>query len=143
MDDELMDNNSLFSHRSSELNLLKDRGSDRSQGLVQSWIRSFPAGNSSELTFSRPGSAIADPLVEDTPSSPPENKSNVSDNLHHLEMLSPYTRPGVAISVAQQEALYRKYLQAQVQQSLSDQRVKQAHSPSGSGKVNPVNQAPK
>ena len=28
---ELMDNHSLFSHRSSELNLLKDRGSDRSQ----------------------------------------------------------------------------------------------------------------
>ena len=34
---ELMDNHSLFSHRSSELNLLKDRGSDRSQGLIQDW----------------------------------------------------------------------------------------------------------
>ena len=57
-------------------------------------------------------------------------------------MLSQYTRPGVAISVVQQEALYREYLQAQLQQSFSDQRVEQAHSPSGSGKVNPVNQVP-
>ena len=57
-------------------------------------------------------------------------------------MLSQYTRPGVAIFVSQQEALYREYLQAQLQQSLSDQRVEQAHSPSGSGKVNPVNQVP-
>ena len=57
-------------------------------------------------------------------------------------MLSQYTRPGVAISVAQQKALYRHYLQAQLQQSLSDQRVEQAHSSSGSGKVNPVNQLP-
>ena len=55
-------------------------------------------------------------------------------------MLSQYTRPGVAISVAQQEALYREYLQAQLQQSLSEQRVEQAHSPSGSCKLNPVNQ---
>ena len=89
---------------------------------------------------SRPGSATADPPVKDTaPSILPENTSNVANNLHHLEMLSQYTRPGVAISVAQQEALYREYLQAQLQQSLSDQRVEQAHSPSGSGKVNPVN----
>ena len=94
-----------------------------------------------ELNFSCPGSATADPLVKDTaPSNPPENTSNVADNLNHLEMLSQYTRPGVAISVAQQEALYREYLQAQLQQSLSDQRVEQAHSPSGSGKLNPVNQ---
>ena len=57
-------------------------------------------------------------------------------------MLFQYTRPGVAVAVAQQEALYREYLQAQLQQSLSDQRVEQAHSPSGSGKVNPVNQVP-
>ena len=57
-------------------------------------------------------------------------------------MLSQYTRPGVAISVAQQAALYWKYLPAQLQQSLSDQRVEQAHSPPGSGKVNPVNQVP-
>ena len=42
----------------------------------------------------------------------------------------------------QQEPLYREYLQAQLQQSLSDQRIKQANSPSGSGKVNPVNQVP-
>ena len=129
-----MDNHSLFSHHSSELNLFKDRGSDRSQALVQDWVNSFPAGNSSELNFSRPGSATADPPVKDTsPSNPPENPSNVADNLHHLEMLSQYTRPGVAISVAQQEALYREYLQAQLQQPLTDQRVEQAHSPSGSG----------
>ena len=133
---DLMDNHSLFSHHSSELNLFKDRGSDRSQGLVQDWVNSFPAGNSSELNFSRPGSATADPPVKDTsPSNPPENPSNVADNLHHLEMLSHYTRPGVAISVAQQEALYREYLQAQLQQSLIDQR---AHSPSGSGEMNQV-----
>ena len=54
-------------------------------------------------------------------------------------MLSQYTRPRVAISVAQQEALYREYLQAQLQQSLSDKRT---HSPSDSGKVNQVNQVP-
>ena len=140
---DLMDNHSLFSHHSSELTLFKDRGSDRSQGLVQDWVNSFPAGNSSELNFSRPGSATADPPVKDTsPSNPPENPSNVADNLHHLEMLSQYTRPGVAISVAQQEALYREYLQAQLQQPLTDQRVEQAHSPSGSGKVNQVYQVP-
>ena len=133
---DLMDNYSLFSHHSSEVNLFKDRGSDRSQGLVQDWVNSFPAGNSSELNFSCPGSATADPPVKDTsPSNPPENPSNVADNLHHLEMLSQYTRPGVAVSVAQQEALYREYLQAQLQQSLIDQR---AHSPSGSGEVNQV-----
>ena len=133
---DLMDNHSLFSHHSSELNLFKDRGSDRSQGLVQDWVNSFPAGNSSELNFSRPGSATADPPVKDTsPSNPPENPSNVANNLHPLEMLSQYTRPGVAISVAQQEAWYREYLQAQLQQSLIDQR---AHSPSGSGEVNQV-----
>ena len=57
-------------------------------------------------------------------------------------MFFQYTWPGVAISVAQQEALYREYLQAQLQQSLSDQRIEQANSPSGSGKVNPVNQVP-
>ena len=133
---DLMDNHSLFIHHSSELNLFKDRGSNRSQGLVQDWVNSFPAGNSSELNFSRPGSATADPPVKNTsPSNPPENPSNVADNLHHLEMFSQYTRPGVAISVAQQQALYREYLQAQLQQSLIDQRV---HSPSGSGEVNQV-----
>ena len=36
--------------------------------------------------------------------------------------------------------MYREHLHAQKQQSLSDRRVKQAHSPSGSGVVNPVNQ---
>ena len=142
---ELMDNHSLFGHHSSELNLLKDRGSDRSQRFVQDWVNSFPAGNSLtaaiELNFSRPGSATADPPVQDTaPSNPPENTNNVAGNLNHLEKLSQYTRPEVAISVAQQEALYREYLQAQLQQPLSDQRVEQAYSPSGSGKVNQVNQ---
>ena len=134
----------MFSHHSSELNLIKDRGSDRSQRHVQDWVNSVPAGNSltaaSELNFSRPGSATADPPVQDTaPGNPPENTSNVAGNLNHLEMLSQYTRPGVAISIAQQEALYREYLQAQLQQSHSDQR---AHSPSGSGKVNQMNQIP-
>ena len=94
----------------------------------------------SELNFSCPGSATAVPPVQDVvPSNPPENTNNVASNLNYLEMLSQYTRPGVAISVAQQEALYRENLQAQLQQSLSDQR---AHSPSGSGKVNQVNQVP-
>ena len=137
---DLMDSHSLFSHHSSELNLLKDRGSDRSQRFVQDWVNSVPAGNpltaASELNFSRPGSATADPPVQDfAPSNPPENTSNVAGNLNRLEMLSQYTRPGVAYSVAQQEALYREYLQAQLQQSISDQR---AHSPSGSDKVNQV-----
>ena len=131
---ELIDNQSLFSHHSSELNLLKDGGSDTSQRLVQDWLKSFLAGNSltaaNELNFSRPGSATADPPVQDTaPSNPQENTNNVAGNLNHLEMLSQYTRPGVAISVAQQEALYREYLQAQLQQSLSDQRIEQANSP--------------
>ena len=140
-----MDNHSLFSHFSSELNLLKDRGSDRSQRLIQDPVHSFPSGNSltaaSESNISRPDSAIADPPVQNTaPINPPENASNFAVNLNHLEMFSQYTRPGVAISVAQQEALYREYLYAHLQQPLSDQRVEQAHSPSGCGKVNPVNQ---
>ena len=63
----------------------------------------------SELSFSRPGLETSDPPVQDiAPSIPPENTSNVAGNLNHLEMLSQYTRPGVAISVAQQEALYRE-----------------------------------
>ena len=97
---ELMDNHSLFSHHSSELNLITDRGSDRSQILVQDWVNSVPAGNSltaaSELNFSRPGSATADPLVQDTaPRNPPENTSYAVGNLNHLGMLSQYTRPEV------------------------------------------------
>ena len=56
---ELMDNRSLFSHHSSQINLLKDRGSDRSQSLVQDWVKSLPPGNSltaaTESSFSRPG----------------------------------------------------------------------------------------
>ena len=141
---ELMENRSLFSHHSSELNLFKDRGSGKSQRLVQDWVNSFPPGNSlsaaSELNYSCLGSATAVPPVQDAvPSNPPENTNIVAGNLNYLEMLSQYTRPGVAISVAQQEALYREYLQAQLQQSLSDQR---ARSPSGSGKVNQVTQVP-
>ena len=109
---ELMDNHSLFSHHSSELNFLKDRGTEGSQRLVQYLVNFFPAGNSltaaSELNCSRPGSATADPPVQDTaPSNPPENTKNVAGKLNHLEMLSEYTQPGVAISVAQQEALHR------------------------------------
>ena len=131
---DLIDNRSLFSQHSSELNLFKNRGSDKSQRLVQDWVNSFPPGNSltaaSELNFSRRGSATAVPPVQDTvPINPPENTSYFAGNLNHLEMLSQYTRPGVAISVAQQEALYREYLQAQLQLSLSDQRVERAHSP--------------
>ena len=52
-----MDNHSFF--HSIELNLLKDRRSDRSQRHVQDWVNSFPPGNSltaaSELNSSRPG----------------------------------------------------------------------------------------
>ena len=77
----------------------------------------------SELIFSRPGSATADPPFQDTAPNPPENTNNVAGYLNHLEMLSQYARPGVAIFVAQQEALYREYLQAQLQQPLTDQRV--------------------
>ena len=129
---ELMDNRSLFSHHSSQLNFLKDRGSDRNEGLVLDLVNSFPAGNSltaaCELNFFRPGSATADfPVKYTAPSNPQENRSNLADNLNHLEVFSQYTRPGVAIPVAQQEALYREYLQAQLQQSLSEQRVEQAH----------------
>ena len=54
-------------------------------------------------------------------------------------MLSQYTRSGIAISVSQQEALYQEYFKAQLQQALSDRRLEQAHSPSGSGVLNPVN----
>ena len=83
---ELMDNHSLFSHHSNELNLIKDRGSDRSQRLVQDWVNSFPVGNSltaaSELIFSRPGSATADPHFQDTATNPPENTYNVAGNLN-------------------------------------------------------------
>ena len=43
---ELVDNCSLFRHHSRELNLLKDRGSDRSQRLVKAWVNSIPPGNS-------------------------------------------------------------------------------------------------
>ena len=107
-----MDNRSLFSHHSSELHLPKDRGSDRSQKFVQDWVNSFPPSNSltaaGELNFSRPGSAAAYQAVEDTSiGNPPENSNNVARNLNHLEILSQYTRSGVAISIAQHLALYR------------------------------------
>ena len=72
---------------------------------------------SSESNFAGPGLATADPPVQDiAPCNPPENTSNVAGNLNHLEMLCFNERTGVAISVAQQEALYREYLQAQLQQ---------------------------
>ena len=137
-----MDNRSLFSQHSSERNLVRERGSDRSQKLVHVWVNSFPPGNlltpASELIFSCPGSATTDRTVQSTaPGNPPENPSNVAGYLSHLEMLSQDTRPGIAISIAQQVALYREYLHAQLQQSVSDQRVDRAHSPSGSGVVNP------
>ena len=142
---ELIDKCSLFSHHSSELILFRDRGSDSSQNFVHDWVNSFPPGNSltaaSELNFYCSGRATADHTAQDTaPKNPPENTSNVAGNLNHLEQLSRYTRPGSAISVAQQKALYRVHLQAQLQQSLSDQKEEQEHSPSSSGKVNPVNQ---
>ena len=130
---ELMDNRLLFSHHSSELNLLKDRGSDRRQRHVQDWVRSFPTGNlltaASGLKFSRPGSATADPPIKDTaPSNPPEDTSNVTGNLNHLEMMSQYTMPGAAISITQLEALYREYLNAQLQQYGNGQKLDQANS---------------
>ena len=56
-------------------------------------------------------------------------------------MLSLYTGPGVTISVAQQDALYRECLQTQRKQALSDPRLEQTHSSSGSGVVILVNQA--
>ena len=56
-------------------------------------------------------------------------------------MLSQYTRPGVAVSIAQQEAFYREPIHAQLQQFVSDRRADQAHSPSGIGMMSPANQA--
>ena len=90
----------------SELNLLKDRGSDRSEKLVPGWVKSFLRGNSLraavELNFCRPGSATADQPVQDTAlSSPPEYSIIVVGNSIHIEMLSQYTRPGIAISISQ------------------------------------------
>ena len=55
-------------------------------------------------------------------------------------MPSQYTRPGVVLSIAQQVSFYRKYVQAQLQQAVSDRKVKKAHIPSSSGLVKPVNQ---
>ena len=96
---------------------------------------------SNELNFSRPDSATANHPVKDTAlSNPPKSSSNVTRNLNHLEKLSQYTRPGVAVSVAQEEALYRECFLVQLQQALSDRRLEQAEGPSGSGLVNPVNQ---
>ena len=82
---ELMDNRSLLSHNSSQLNLFKDRGSDRNQRTVQDWVNSFSPVNSmtaaSDLNFFRPGSATAEHPVQNTsPSKTPENKSNVAGN---------------------------------------------------------------
>ena len=93
-------------YHSSELNLLKDRGSDRSEKLVPGWVKSFLRGNSLraavELKFCRPGSATADHPVQDTAlSSPPEYSIIVVGKSIHIEMLSQYTRPGIAISISQ------------------------------------------
>ena len=57
-----------------------------------------------------------------------KNVVNVAGNLNHLEKLSQCTVPGVAISIAQQEALYRENVHAQVQQYGNDQELGQAHS---------------
>ena len=58
---ELMNNTSLFSHHSSKLNLLKDRGSIRSKNRVEDWVKRFPGGKtktgSSEPNSARPESA--------------------------------------------------------------------------------------
>ena len=56
-------------------------------------------------------------------------------------MLSQYTVPGVAISIAQQQALYGEYFHAQMQQYGNDQGVGQANSQSSSGVENPGNQS--
>ena len=81
----------------------------------------------SKLNFFSPGSATADPPVQDTAlSNSPENSSKTAGNLNHLEMLSQYTRPGVADSAAQKQALYQEYLRTQLQQALSDRRLEQA-----------------
>ena len=122
---ELMRNLSLFSHHSSELNLLRDRGSDGSQKLFHDWVNSVLPGNSltkaSELNFFRPGSIFAEHPVHDTAvSNPPENSNNVAGNLNHLEMLSRHTGLVIAYSVAQDEALYRENIHAQPQPSVSE-----------------------
>ena len=70
-----------------------------------------------------------------------KNLGTVPGNLNHLEKLSQYTAPGVAVSIAQQEALYREYLHAQIQQYGNDQGVGHANSQSGSGVENPGNQS--
>ena len=62
-----------------------------------------------------------------------KNLGNIVGNLYHLEMLSQYTVPGVAISIAQTKALYREYLHAQMQQYGNYQGVGQANSQSGMG----------
>ena len=121
---ELIDNRSLFSHHSSELNMLRDRGSDRSEKLDHDWVNLFAPGNlwtaENELNFSFvlfqqpltllfkqplfcPASATADPTIQYTaPGNPPENPSNVAGILNHLEMLSQYTRLGIALSIAEE-----------------------------------------
>ena len=96
----------------------------------------------SDSNFSRPGSTTAHHPVQDTALSyPPESSSNVAGNLNPFEMPYQYTWPKIAISIAQQEAMYLEKLHAQLQQTLSDQRVEHEHSPSDSGVVDHVNQA--
>ena len=67
-----------------------------------------------------------------------ENLIKVAGNPNHLEVLSEFMVPGVVISIAQQEALYRECLHAQMQQYGNNQRVGQANSESGSGVDNLV-----
>ena len=69
-----------------------------------------------------------------------KNLGIVSGKLNHLEMLSPYTVPGVSNSIAQHEEFYREYLHAEMQQYGNDQGVGQPNSQLGSGVENPVNQ---
>ena len=73
---ELIDNRSLFSHHSSELNLNRDRGSERCQKLLHDCVKSFSTGNTltatKVLNFCCTGSATTEPTVQYTgPSNPP------------------------------------------------------------------------
>ena len=69
----------------------------------------------SELNFSQPGSAFADhPVQITTLSKPTENSNDVAANLNRLEMLSQFTRPGIAFYMAQQETLYCEHHHGQL-----------------------------
>ena len=77
----LMDNRSQFNHRSDEIILLIDRGSDRDQQIVQDWVKSFPPSNSliaaSEINFSHRGTETTDnPVQGIAVYNSPENSNN-------------------------------------------------------------------